>query len=145
MEKLDALFAAAAAARLNAYAPYSKFKVGAALITPSGAIFSGANVENAAYPAGTCAETGAIAAMIAGGERQIAEILVVADGGTLTTPCGACRQRIREFAKADAIIHAAGPDGPRARFTLGALLPEAFGPENLNLPAKNKADDFKRN
>jgi cytidine deaminase len=145
MNKLEALFEAAAAARQNAYAPYSGFKVGAALITPSGAIFSGANAENAAYPAGTCAEAGAIAAMVAAGERQIAEILVVADGSVLTTPCGACRQRIREFAKADAIIHAAGPEGPRANFTLGQLLPEAFGPGNLNLSAQNEAGDFKRN
>jgi cytidine deaminase len=145
MDKLEALFAAAAAARQNAYAPYSGFKVGAALITPSGAIYSGANAENAAYPAGTCAETGAIAAMVAAGEREIAEILVVADGSGLTTPCGACRQRIREFAKPDAAIHAAGLEGRRASFTLGQLLPEAFGPENLNLSAQNEAGDLKRN
>jgi len=145
MDKLEALFAAAAAAKQNAYAPYSRFKVGAALMTPRGTIFSGANAENAAYPAGTCAETGAIAAMIAAGERQIVEIMVVAEGAALTTPCGACRQRIREFAKADAIIHAAGPEGPRARFTLGQLLPEAFGPDNLNLQDKNTMEDFKRN
>ncbi len=145
MDKIEALFTAAVSAREHAYAPYSHFKVGAALITPAGSIFSGANVENAAYPAGTCAETGAIAAMIAAGERQIAEILVVAEGTALTTPCGACRQRIREFAKADAIIHAAGPEGPRASFTLGQLLPEAFGPENLTLSTQNEAGDFERN
>ncbi len=131
MDKVQALFEAAKAARRHAYAPYSGFPVGAALVTPSGAIFSGVNVENAAYPNGTCAEVGAIAAMIAAGERQIAEILVLGDGPVLVTPCGACRQRIREFASQDAKIHAAGPDGLRATFTLGALLPEAFGPDNL--------------
>ena len=88
---------AASAARRHAYAPYSGFAVGAALLTPSGAIFAGTNVENAAYPTGICAEAGAISAMIASGERQIAEILVLGDGAALVTPCGACRQRIREF------------------------------------------------
>jgi len=131
MEKREALFEAAAAARRHAYAPYSNFAVGAALITSSGAIFSGANVENAAYPVGTCAEAGAIAAMIAAGERQIAELLVLGDGAALTTPCGACRQRIREFAAPEAKIYAAGPEGIRAAFTLAALLPDAFGPDNL--------------
>jgi cytidine deaminase len=131
MDKVQALFDAALAVRRHAYAPYSGFSVGAALVTPSGAIFSGANVENAAYPAGTCAEAGAIAAMIAAGEREIAEILVLADGAALATPCGACRQRIREFAGDAAKIHVAGPDGVQATFTLGALLPEAFGPANL--------------
>jgi cytidine deaminase len=131
MDKVQALFEAAQAVRRHAYAPYSGFAVGAALITPSGAIFSGTNVENAAYPVGTCAEAGAISAMIASGERQIGEILVLGDGAALTTPCGACRQRIREFAAADAKIHVAGPLGVRAVFTLAALLPEAFGPDNL--------------
>ncbi len=131
MDTIQALFNAALAVRQHAYAPYSGFAVGAALVTPSGAIFSGTNVENAAYPAGTCAETNAIAAMIAAGERQIVEILVVAEGAALTTPCGACRQRIREFAAPEAKIHAASTEAIRATFTLGALLPEAFGPDNL--------------
>ncbi|WP_020174821.1 cytidine deaminase [Methyloferula stellata] len=131
MDKVQALFEAASAVRRHAYAPYSGFAVGAALLTPSGAIFSGANVENAAYPTGICAEAGAISAMIASGERQIAEMLVLGDGAALTTPCGACRQRIREFAGPDAKIHVAGPSGLKATFTLGALLPEAFGPDNL--------------
>ncbi|HYP57647.1 MAG TPA: cytidine deaminase [Beijerinckia sp.] len=128
MEALETLFAAAVAARSNAYAPYSKFAVGAAIRTPSGAIFSGANVENAAYPVGTCAEAGAIAAMVAAGEYRIAEILVLGAGEALVTPCGACRQRIREFADDAARIHVAGPEGLRATFTLAELLPEAFGP-----------------
>jgi cytidine deaminase len=131
MDKVQALFDAAVAVRRHAYAPYSGFAVGAALITPKGSIFAGTNVENAAYPVGTCAEAGAIAAMVASGEGQIAEILVLGEGAALTTPCGACRQRIREFAAQDAKIHIAGPEGVRAVFTLGALLPEAFGPGNL--------------
>ena len=131
---LDALFEAAKAARERAYAPYSRFKVGAAILTPSGAIHSGCNVENAAYPVGACAEAGAISAMVAAGETRIAEILVIGDGAGLVTPCGACRQRIREFAGQDCIIHVAGLSGPRARYALAQLLPEAFGPDNL-LPA----------
>ncbi len=128
---LQALFEAAKAAQRQAYAPYSSFRVGAALRTPSGAIFSGCNVENAAYPQGACAEAGAISAMALGGGRRIAEILVIGDGAGLCTPCGGCRQRIREFAAADTPIHIAGPGGVRTSFTLEALLPHAFGPEHL--------------
>ena len=128
---LAALFDAAKAAQSKAYAPYSRFKVGAAILTPSGAIHVGCNVENAAYPQGACAEAGAISAMVQAGERRIAEILVVGDGEALVTPCGGCRQRIREFAALDAPIHIAGPNGVRARFTLGELLPHSFGPDHL--------------
>jgi cytidine deaminase len=128
---LAELFAAARAAQANAYAPYSRFHVGAALRTPAGAVYSGCNVENAAYPQGTCAEAGAIAAMALAGERRIAEILVVGDGAGLCTPCGGCRQRIREFAGPSTAIHIAGPEGLRASFTLAELLPESFGPEHL--------------
>jgi len=125
------LFAAAKAAQANAYAPYSRFHVGAALRTPSGEVYSGGNVENAAYPEGFCAETSAISAMVTAGERRIAEICVVADGAALCTPCGGCRQRIREFADAATIVHVAGPEGMRATFRLSALLPESFGPGHL--------------
>src|SRR5579863_6374936 len=128
---LAALFEAAKAAQQKAYAPYSRFKVGAAILTPSGAIFGGCNVENAAYPQGACAEAGAISAMALAGERRIKEILVVGDGEALVTPCGGCRQRIREFASANAPIHIAGPDGVRATFTLDELLPHSFGPGHL--------------
>ena len=130
-KSLEALFAAAKAAQANAYAPYSRFKVGAALRTPGGALFSGGNVENAAYPQGWCAETSAIAAMALSGERRIAEILVIGDGEGLCTPCGGCRQRIREFADESTPIHIAGPGGVRASFTLSELLPHSFGPEHL--------------
>jgi cytidine deaminase len=128
---LAALFAAASAAQLKAYAPYSRFNVGAAIRTPSGAIFAGCNVENAAYPQGACAEAGAISAMAMAGERRIAEILVIGDGEDLVTPCGGCRQRIREFAGPDTPIHIAGSEGVRATFTLDELLPHSFGPGHL--------------
>jgi cytidine deaminase len=131
MSLVDQLFEAAAAAQKLAYAPYSRFPVGAALVTPSGAIYRGCNVENAAYPAGACAEAGAISAMIAGGERAIQAILIIGDGDQLVTPCGSCRQRIREFANAETPIHIAGPEGLRASFTLDGLLPHSFGPDNL--------------
>lgn len=122
----QALLEAAAAARDRAYAPYSKFAVGAAVMTDCGDIFAGANVENASYPVGTCAEAGAIAAMVAAGGRVIVAALVMGDGVRPLTPCGACRQRLREFGEADVEIHAAGPEGIQATYTLGALLPEAF-------------------
>jgi cytidine deaminase len=128
---ISALFDAAKAAQSRAYAPYSRFHVGAALRTPSGAVFSGCNVENAAYPQGACAEAGAIGAMALAGERAIAEILVIGDGEGLCTPCGGCRQRIREFAAADTPIHIAGPHGLRATFSLAELLPHSFGPDHL--------------
>lgn len=128
MTGIEELFAAAAAARNAAYAPYSHYSVGAAVRSASGAIYRGANVENASYPVGVCAEAAAIAAMIVAGERRIAEILVIGGGDALTTPCGACRQRIVEFADRDAAVLVAGPEGVRASFSIGALLPEAFGP-----------------
>ncbi len=130
-EPLTELFEAAREARENAYAPYSHFKVGAAILTPEGEIFSGCNVENAAYPEGACAEAGAIAAMARAGRRRIAEILVIGDGKGLCTPCGGCRQRIREFAEGATPIHVAGLNGVRASFTLDELLPHAFGPGHL--------------
>jgi cytidine deaminase len=129
---LGQLFAAARAAQANAYAPYSRFRVGAALRAESGAVYAGCNVENAAYPQGACAEAGAIAAMALAGKRRIAEILVIGDGPALCTPCGGCRQRIREFADASTRVHVAGQEGVRRTFTLAELLPESFGPEHLS-------------
>jgi cytidine deaminase len=128
---IDELLVAAKAAQSNAYAPYSHFHVGAALRTATGRIFAGCNVENASYPQGSCAENGAIAAMVAAGEREIVAVLTVCDGEVIGTCCGGCRQRIREFASGDTIIYAAGPDGVRATFTIGELLPHAFGPDHL--------------
>ncbi len=131
MSLLDDLFRAASAAREKAYAPYSRFSVGAAVATPDGRIFAGCNVENASYPVGSCAEAGAIAAMVAAGGRRIAAALVVGEGAALVTPCGACRQRLREFAREDTPVHVCGPEGLRRSFTLGELLPVSFGPDNL--------------
>jgi len=131
MPSLETLFEAAKAIQARAYAPYSRFKVGAAIVTPEGHVFAGCNVENAAYPVGSCAEAGAISAMIAGGGSRIGEIVVMGEGEHLVTPCGGCRQRIREFAAPDTRIHSAGPEGIRKTFALDELLPFSFGPDNL--------------
>ena len=128
---VEALFEAARAAQARAYAPYSRFTVGAALRDETGAVHAGCNVENAAYPVGTCAEAGAVAAMALAGGRRIAEIVVVGDGEVLVTPCGGCRQRLREFGGDDLPVHVAGPEGVRRTFRLGELLPHSFGPDNL--------------
>ncbi|WP_455371897.1 cytidine deaminase [Limibacillus halophilus] len=116
----------AQAAKEEAYAPYSGFRVGVCLAAEDGAFYSGCNVENASYPEGSCAETGAIAAMVADGKRRIAQVLVVADGERLCTPCGGCRQRLAEFADPDTPVTVYGPEGFRARFALRELLPHAF-------------------
>jgi cytidine deaminase len=126
------LLDAARSAQHNAYARYSGYKVGAALLAENGKIYAGANAENASYAEGQCAETSAIGAMITGGGKQIIEMLIIADGPVLCTPCGGCRQRIREFASDDALIHAAGPEGIRRTFQLAELLPASFGSDNLN-------------
>ncbi len=130
---IDELLAAALAAQANAHVPYSTYPVGAAVRAGSGRVYAGCNVENAAYPQGWCAETSAIAAMVTAGERELVEILTVANGDSLATSCGGCRQKIREFAAPDALIHAAGPEGVRRTFTLDELLPHSFGPEQLGV------------
>ena len=126
-----ALFEAAEAVRANAYAPYSKFQVGAAILADDGKIYAGCNVENAAYPVGNCAEPSAIAAMLAGGGKRITRIYVTGPGVTPVTPCGGCRQRIREFADLDVEVISHGVDGTPLVQTLGQLLPHSFGPEFL--------------
>jgi cytidine deaminase len=125
----DDLFNAARAVMANAHAPYSGFPVGAALRSASGAIFVGCNVENASYPEGWCAETGAIAAMIAAGDTAIAEIAILAEQVPLITPCGGCRQRLAEFAAPAAKIHLCDAAGIVETVTLGELLPRAFAVE----------------
>jgi cytidine deaminase len=130
------LFEAALAIRERAYAPYSRFRVGAAFRTADGAIVAAANVENAAYPQGQCAEASAVGRMVAEGHRRIAEVVVIGGeegDGMLCAPCGGCRQRIREFAGPDTPIRVCGPEGTRRRFTLDDLLPYSFGPENLGI------------
>ncbi len=120
------LLAAATAVRDMAYAPYSRFKVGAALRGAGGKVFVGCNVENAAYPEGTCAEAGAIAAMIAGGETRIAEILVIADCPRPVPPCGGCRQKIAEFAGPDVVVTLATTAGAQVTMTVADMLPGGF-------------------
>ena len=110
----------------NAYAPYSHFKVGAALRTSSGAVYAGCNVENVAYPEGTCAEAGAIAAMIAAGESEIKEVYVVADSPVPVSPCGGCRQKLAEFGAGDVPVTMATMSGAEQATTIAALLPGAF-------------------
>lgn len=126
-----ALFAAAEAVRARAYAPYSKFQVGAAILADDGKIYAGCNVENAAYPVGNCAEPSAIAAMLAGGARRIRRIYVTGPGAMPVTPCGGCRQRIREFADLDVEVISHGIEGEPLVQTIGQLLPHSFGPEFL--------------
>jgi len=123
---MEDLIAAAAAVRENAHAPYSGFKVGAALVTPEGQVFAGCNVENVASPEGTCAEAGAIAAMIAGGATRIAGIAVIADSTSPVPPCGGCRQKIAEFADADVTVTMATVGGERKDVSVRDLLPGAF-------------------
>ncbi|MGI3168615.1 cytidine deaminase [Pseudooceanicola sp. C21-150M6] len=110
----------------NAYAPYSNFKVGAAIRTSSGAIFTGVNVENVAYPEGTCAEAGAIAAMCAAGEREIAEVAVIADSPAPVPCCGGCRQKLAEFAGPDVMVTLGTLGGERLQLTVAQILPGKF-------------------
>ena len=126
-----AMLAAATAAMARAYAPYSHFHVGAAVLDAQGRIHAGCNVENAAYPQGVCAEAGALSAMVLAGGTRVHAVLVVGGGDALVTPCGGCRQKIREFASPDTPVLIAGDEGVRASFTLEQLLPHSFGPEHL--------------
>lgn len=112
--------------REKAYAPYSNFKVGAAVRGADGQIYAGCNVENVAYPEGTCAEAGAIAAMVAAGVQSLTEVAVIADSPTPVTPCGGCRQKLREFGSAETVVVMATTDGGRLEMRLADLLPGAF-------------------
>ncbi len=130
----EQLLQAARAAQTAAYAPYSHFKVGAALLDERGRIHAGCNVENAAYPEGVCAEASALSAMVLAGGTHALAVLVVGPAGAWTTPCGGCRQKLREFCAPDTPIltandHAVGPS-----YTLAQLLPESFGPAHLQTP-----------
>ena len=131
---MDDLLDLARRMMLRAHAPYSNFHVGAALRAADGSLHGGCNVENAAYPQGLCAEAGAIAAMVAAGQRRILECVVVGPGPHVISPCGGCRQKLREFAGDDLPIHLCGPDGLHRTVTLGQLLPLSFGPDHLESP-----------
>ncbi len=128
---LDDLLEAARAARAYAYAPYSKFSVGAALQDEQGRIHAGCNVENAAYPQGLCAEAVALGHLVLAGGRRITAVAVVGAGSTMVTPCGGCRQKLREFGGDDVPVLVGDMTALRGRFTLGELLPASFGPEQL--------------
>jgi homotetrameric cytidine deaminase len=127
----DALVDAARAVMEHAHAPYSKYRVGAALRADDGSIHVGANVENAAYPQGQCAEASAIGALVAAGRKRITEAAVISDGPGICVPCGGCRQRLREFMDLTAEIHLCSLAGARETATLATLLPRSFGPEFL--------------
>ena len=132
---MDRLVAAARAARERAYAPYSRFAVGAALLDEQGRVHAGCNIENAAYPQGQCAEATAIGHLVLAGGTRILAAAVVGVGGDQhsppVTPCGGCRQRLREFGADDLPVWTADLQRITARFTLGQLLPASFGPEHL--------------
>ena len=127
MADAQALIAAAMKVRERAHAPYSRFPVGAAILADDGQIYVGANVENASYPEGICAETAALAAMVAGGARRALMLALVCDAPRPVPPCGGCRQRLSEFAGPELAIHLATVAGLRQSLTLGGLLPDAFG------------------
>jgi cytidine deaminase len=127
----QALYEAAQKVRKKAHVPYSHFPVGAAILADDGNVYAGCNVENAAYPLGACAEGSAISAMVAGGGTRIHRIFVIGDGDKPVTPCGGCRQRIREFASADTVVICAGEDAEPVNYTMNEILPDSFGPEFL--------------
>lgn len=131
MDIKNTLYTAAQKSQKQAYAPYSNFKVGAAIYADNAQIYTGCNVENISFPCGTCAEQGAISAMIAQGGKQIMEILIIADGKDLITPCGACLQRIAEFSTSQTLIHLASPQGIQKTLKLSDLLPYKFSAEEL--------------
>lgn len=123
---------AATAVRENAHAPYSNFKVGAAIRATSGTVYVGCNVENVAYPEGTCAEAGAIAAMVAAGETQLAEVYVIADCPSPIPPCGGCRQKLAEFGAGDVVVTMGTTDGSERATTIGDLLPGKFDASHMD-------------
>ena len=130
-ENFEKLFLEAKNVREKAYVPYSQFKVGAAFLTESDSIISGCNVENAAYPQSQCAEASAIGNLVSNGFTKIKEVVVIGSGDLLCSPCGGCRQRLREFASLDTLIHMCNVNGHLKTSTLVDLLPDSFGPENL--------------
>lgn len=125
------LLSAAQAARSRAHAPYSHYAVGAAVLDENGVVHAGCNVENAAYPQGWCAEATALGAMVMAGGHQVKAVLVCGPGPQVITPCGGCRQKLREFAADDVPVLAADPSGVHSSWTLGELLPASFGPAHL--------------
>ena len=130
-DNFQKLFEEAKKVREKSHVPYSHFKVGVALLTEDNSVIVGCNVENAAYPQSQCAEATAIGNLVSQGYKKIIEIVVIGSGNMLCSPCGGCRQRLREFAKLDLPIHMCNINGHLKTSTLGELLPNSFGPENL--------------
>jgi len=130
-ENFEKLFEAAKLVRNKAHVPYSNFKVGVAFLTENNSIVVGCNVENAAYPQSQCAEASAIGNLISDGHKKIIEVVVIGSGDKLCSPCGGCRQRLREFTNLNTLIHMCNIHGHIKTSTLGELLPDSFGPENL--------------
>ncbi|HEX6723517.1 MAG TPA: cytidine deaminase [Burkholderiaceae bacterium] len=128
---LAALADAARAARERAHAPYSRFRVGAALLDEHGRVHAGCNVENAAYPQSLCAEAVALGALVTAGGTRVLALVVAGDGAETIVPCGGCRQKLSEFAAADTPVLSVDDARVRARHTLGELLPFGFGPAHL--------------
>ncbi|MBR5598929.1 MAG: cytidine deaminase [Alphaproteobacteria bacterium] len=131
MSKIEEMLEKANVAKSNAYAPYSKFYVGAAILSENNNIYTSCNVENVSFPCGTCAEAGAIALMISSGDKVIKEILVTSSGKELVYPCGACLQRIREFATTSTKIHLADDKKIIKTYLLKDLLPQQFSPKEF--------------
>jgi cytidine deaminase len=128
---LEEILRAARAIMPRAYVPYSGFHVGAALLNEDGTIRSGVNVENASYPLSVCAERNAVASMVGSGQSKVVAVAVATNAAHPTPPCGGCRQVLWEFGDADTPVVAEGAEGVRARWRLGDLLPDAFGPDDL--------------
>jgi cytidine deaminase len=141
-DSVQRLLAAALAARARAYAPYSGYAVGAALLDENGAVHAGCNVENAAYPQGWCAEATALGVMVMAAGHQVHAVLVAGSGGQYISPCGGCRQKLREFAEDDIPIFSADDNGIRAQWTLGELLPASFGPAHLAHATQSRVKDI---
>jgi len=137
---MQRLFATSLAARERAYAPYSRYAVGAAILDEHGSVHAGCNIENAAYPQGWCAEATALGAMIMAGGTRATAVLVTGPGPDVITPCGGCRQKLREFGDDNLLVIAADNSGVRKTWTLGQLLPASFGPDHLAHNGENHAD-----
>ncbi|MBT9491167.1 MAG: cytidine deaminase [Paucibacter sp.] len=137
-EVQEQLLQASLGARQHSHSPYSGYAVGAALLDEQGRIHVGANIENAAYPQGWCAEASALTAMVMAGGKRATAVLVTGPGPDVITPCGGCRQKLREFAGQDLLIIAGDPSGIKQQWTLGELLPYSFGPEHLTASGVKK-------
>lgn len=133
MYQQEELWSMAKQMMARAYAPYSKYHVGACVVAEDGTIFGGCNIENASYGLTICAETNAICSLISAGKKRIAALAVIGSGDELCTPCGRCRQFIREFALPDAPIYLCDRNGIRKTVTLEEILPMSFGPEFLEI------------